>query len=249
MKDYIKHFGQQSENYLLFRPNYPTVLYEYLSNLAPEHQNAWDCGTGNGQAALALAPYFKQITASDINQAQLDLAPKNEKIRYICCTAENTPILAHSIDLITIAQALHWFNFDLFYQEVRRVVKPTGIIAAWCYSLGKINTVLDEVVTKLYGDILGDEYWPAERRYIDEEYRTIPFPFTKLSTPSFAIEKELDFAQFLGYLNTWSAVKEYQQRNKLNPINLIFKELEAIWGDPKQHYCLRWPIHLLVGSV
>ncbi|KTC93820.1 class I SAM-dependent methyltransferase [Legionella drozanskii] len=249
MKDYIRHFSQQSENYLLFRPNYPTVLYDYLSNLVQEHQNAWDCGTGNGQAALALTQYFTLITATDINQAQLDQAPRNEKIRYICCTAENTPILPHSIDLITVAQALHWFNFDLFYEEVRRVSKPAGIIAVWCYSLGKFDTGLDDLVTKLYTDILGDEYWPMERRYIDEEYRTIPFPFSKISSPSFTIDKKLNLAQFLGYLNTWSAVKEYQLRNKLNPINWILKELEAIWGDPKQYHPLQWPIHLLVGSV
>ncbi|CEG60643.1 class I SAM-dependent methyltransferase [Legionella micdadei] len=249
MKDYIKHFNQQSENYLLFRPNYPAVLYDYLVHLVKDHQSAWDCGTGNGQAAVALAAYFDQVIATDINRAQLELAPKNEKIHYLCCLAESTPILDNSIDLITVAQALHWFNFDLFYDEVRRVGKPAGVIAAWCYSLGKFNSSLDEIIAKLYRDILGDNYWPAERHYIDEEYRTIPFPFKKRELASFTIEKEMGFSQLLGYLNTWSAIKEYQFRNQVNPINLIFKELEAAWGKLDKRHRMHWPLHLLVGSI
>ncbi len=247
--DYIKHFSEQSENYLLYRPTYPDALYSYLSELVDEHESAWDCGTGSGQAAVALAKHFTQVIATDINQAQFDVAKKNEKIRYICCPAENTPILPNSVDLITVAQALHWFNFTLFYKEVSRVSKPTGIIAAWCYSLGYFESTVDVAITRLYRDILGDDYWPVERRYIDEGYQTIPFPFTKIPSPSFLIEKEMDFAQLLGYLSTWSAVKEYQQRNGVNPLNLVYKELELAWGKPKQVYTMRWPLHLLVGSV
>lgn len=249
MKDYIKHFNQQSENYLLFRPTYPAALYDYLVSLVKEHQNVWDCGTGNGQAAVVLAHYFDQVIATDINHAQLEAAPKNKKIRYLCCPAESTPILDHSIDLITVAQALHWFNFDAFYDEVRRVGKSSAVIAAWCYSLGQFHSPLDEIISKLYRDILGDNYWPAERRYIDEEYRTIPFPFNKMTPPSLTIEKDLNFSEFIGYLNTWSAVKEYQLKNQVNPINFIFKALEATWGKLEQRYTMHWPLHLLIGSI
>ena len=247
--DYIKHFNQQTKSYLQFRPDYPESLYEYLSSLVQDKSCAWDCGTGNGQAAVALAKHFELVIATDISQAQLKVAPKNKAIRYLCCAAENTPIATQSIDLITIAQALHWFNFDLFYQEVQRVSKPGGCIAAWCYSLGKINPDLDCLIDRLYSNILGDDYWPKERRYIDEAYRTIPFPFEKIRTADFIIEKSLDFNQFIGYLNTWSAVKEYQQRNHSNPINLILKELEAVWGKPKIQHRIQWPLHLLAGYV
>lgn len=247
--DYIKHFNQQSDNYLLFRPNYPNALFEYLFSLVETPNCVWDCGTGNGQAAVALAKGFEQVIATDINQAQLDVAPKLNTIRYICCEAEKTPIKGNSVDLITIAQALHWFNFNLFYKEVRRVSKTSGLIAAWCYSLGKFDTAVDSIITALYMDILGDEYWPAERRYIDEEYLTIPFPFNKIATPVFVIEKQMDFSQLLGYLQTWSAVKEYQKRKQVNPINLVFKELESAWGEPQINYTMRWPLHLLVGHI
>ncbi|STX42851.1 ubiquinone/menaquinone biosynthesis methyltransferase [Legionella donaldsonii] len=248
--DYIKHFNQQTANYLNFRPNYPNSLYQYLSSLAKTHDCAWDCGTGNGQAAVALTNYFEEIIATDVNQAQLDVAPRQQAISYLNCPAEHTPILANSVDLITIAQALHWFNFDLFYKEVRRVSKPEAMIAAWCYSLGKFDvTVLDESITELYETVLGDEYWPKERRFIDDEYRTIPFPFEKLAAPTFVIEKNMDFAQLIGYLNTWSAVKEYQKREQRNPINLVFKKLESAWGDSQKQRKIHWPLHLLVAPV
>jgi hypothetical protein len=249
LMDYIKHFNQQASNYLLFRPHYPSTLFNYLFTLVDNYNCAWDCGTGNGQAAVALAKRFDQVVATDISQAQLAVAPKHKNIQYLCCPAENTSIRAHSIDLVTIAQALHWFNFDLFYNEVRRVCKPTSIIAAWCYSLGKFDTEIDKIINKLYFDILGDEYWPSERHYVDDEYLSIPFPFVKITTPDFVIEKKLDFAQLIGYLNTWSAVKEYQTRKQTNPINLIFKELESVWSEPQRSYLMRWPLHLLVGKL
>lgn len=247
--DYIQHFNKQTANYLAFRPNYPDVLYDYLSTLVKIHEYVWDCGTGNGQAAVALAKHFELVIATDINQGQLNVAPKQETIHYVCCAAENSPILDKSIDLITIAQALHWFNFDLFYKEVCRVSKSSAIIAAWCYSLGKFDSALDPIIEKLYHHILGDEYWPSERRYIDKEYRTIPFPFDKIASPAFILEKSLMFNQFIGYLNTWSAVKEFQIRNQSNPINLIYKKLESAWGEPSSQHIIRWPLHLLVGRV
>ena len=247
--DYIKHFNQQSASYLLFRPDYPEALFAYLLNFVNTPHRVWDCGTGNGQAAVALANYFEQVIATDISQAQLDVAPKHTKIRYLCCAAEKTSIKDNSVDLIVIAQALHWFNFDSFYQEVHRVGKKTGLIAAWCYSLGKFDSVVDNIINTLYSDILGDDYWPAERRYIDEQYQTIPFPFTKIKTPDFSIEKKMGFAQLLGYLQTWSAVKEYQKRNHINPLNLVFKELELAWGDLQHQYTIQWPLHLLVGRI
>jgi hypothetical protein len=247
--DYIKHFNQKTDNYLRFRPDYPDALYDYLAKLVKDHQCAWDCGTGNGQAALALSKYFDQVIASDVNQEPLNAAPKSAKIQYICCPAENTPIKDKSVDLTTIAQALHWFDFDLFYKELRRVSKDSALVAAWSYSLGRFNFEVDVVISKLYNDLLGDNYWPVERRYIDKEYLTIPFPFRKIASPSFTIEKELNLPELLGYLNTWSAVKEYELRNKLNPINLVAQELESAWGEPLVKHKIIWPLHLLVGRL
>ena len=247
--EYINHFGDKSSDYLQFRPDYPNELYSYLSNLCIEHDCVWDCGTGNGQAAFKLARYFDDVVATDINQTQLDVAIQHKKIHYHCWPAERTKIRNVSVDLITVAQALHWFNLDNFYSEVRRVAKPEGIIAAWCYSLGKIKPDLDVLIERLYSDILGDTYWPKERRYIDAGYHTIPFPFERIHAPYFAIDKKMNFSQLIGYLNTWSAVKEYKKQTDNNPIDLIYKKLELAWGDVQFEHTMHWPIHLLVGKI
>lgn len=246
---YTDHFGEKSAEYLQYRPTYPAELYRYLSSLATRHEVAWDCGTGNGQAAIKLADYFKKVIASDVSQSQLNSAIRKDNVEYHCWPAEQTSIPDNSVDLVTVAQALHWFNLEEFYLEVHRVSKRKGLLAAWCYPLGTINDQVDRIVEKLYSEILGTTYWPKERRYIDEAYETIFFPFTKIETPKFMIEKKLNFSQLIGYLNTWSAVKEYKLQNEENPINLIFKALQTAWGPPTDEHVMRWPLHLLLGRV
>jgi ubiquinone/menaquinone biosynthesis C-methylase UbiE len=246
---YMDHFGEKSLDYLLFRPDYPDALYKYLATLTNKHDLAWDCGTGNGQAAVKLASYFKQVIGSDLNQAQLDAAIRKENIRYACWPAEKTGLADHAVDLITVAQALHWFQFDTFYQEVKRVADGNGVIAAWAYSLGSINQDIDVWIHKLYTEMLGDKYWPKERRYIDDEYQSIPFPFQKIPSPSFIIEKKMNFMQLMGYLSTWSAVKEYQKINHDDPLDLIYPDLQKVWGEPSKEYIMKWPLHLLVGKI
>ena len=244
---YINHFSEKSENYRQFRPIYPQALYQYLISLIKKHDLAWDCGTGNGQAAFELANYFAKVIATDISEAQLAAATPNEKIEYIKCPCDRTPIASHSTDLITVAQALHWFPLNEFYDEVKRVAKPGSYIAAWSYSLGKINPAADKIIRELYDGILGDAYWPTERRYIDQEYQTILFPFEKLVTPEFFMEKELNTKELIGYLNTWSAVKEYEKVNGKNPVELIQDSLSQQLGD--QTFIMKWSIHLLVGKI
>ncbi len=249
---YLKHFAEQSGDYFRFRPDYPDSLYQYIVSLTKEQELAWDVGTGNGQAAFKLAQYFKKVIGSDLNQEQLDVALKKDNILYKVWSAEKTEIQNGTVDLVTVAQALHWFPLDAFYQEVKRVSKKNGIIAIWAYSLAKITPALDKITSKLYSEILGDRYWPKERKYIDEGYRNIPFPFKEIdhnSSPKFIIEKNYDFNQFLGYLHTWSAVKEFQKRNQQNPIDLILKDLTEAWGDPNKQILIQWPLHLRVGEV
>lgn len=246
---HIQYFAKNSSDYKQFRPDYPEELFTYLESIAPSTALAWDCGTGNGQAALSLAKRFNKVIASDISEEQLKYAPNVPNIHYFCWPAEKTALSDASVDLITIAQALHWFDFDVFYQEVKRVAKPDAIIAAWCYSLGNISSTIDPLLRKLYHNILGSKYWPKERKYVEEEYCTIPFPFQRISPPAFVIHKSLNYAQLLGYLSTWSAVKEYEAQKQLNPIDKIAPDLQAAWGDLEQPKMMVWPIHLIVGKV
>ena len=247
--DYIKHFAQNPDEYLQYRPDYPVALFEYLASLCDRRQLAWDCGTGNGQAAIALAAFFKKVVASDVNQEPLNIALQKDNLTYHCWPAEQTELEDASVDLITVAQALHWFDLDSFYAEARRVAKPNGIIAAWCYSLGSVTPAIDKVVQKLYHDILGDAYWPKERRYIDVGYKTILFPFKKLKPPAFEVQKSFQMSALIGYLRTWSAVKEYQLQHEKDPVDEIMPDLETAWGSHDKIYTMRWPIHLLVGKL
>lgn len=244
--EYIHHFDHQAANYLQFRPNYPLKLFELLVNVVKAHDLVWDCGTGSGQAAVALARNFKQVIATDINQAPLDQAPKKENIRYQCTAVEKTNIQSGSVDLITVAQALHWFDFNKFYSEVKRVAKPEGIIAAWCYSLGSLNPQIDNLINKLYAEILS---WPTERRYIDEKYQTIPFPFEKIPVPTLSIDKQINFSELISYISTWSAVKEYQKQHQQNPIALVHQQLQEAWGNTQEKRMISWPLHLLIGKI
>jgi len=245
---YQDHFAENSSQYLEHRPQYPDELFDFITSLVPEKTLVWDCGTGNGQAALALAQRFKQVVASDINQAQLDVAPQKANIEYHCWPAEKTALLDNSVDLITVAQALHWFDLEKFYQEVKRVAKPAGVIAVWCYSLGKISPAIDKIYRDFYFNIVG-EYWPMERRYIDEKYQTILFPFTRVPTPQFTLQKELTLQQLIGYLNTWSVVKSYQKQHHANPIDLIYRQLVSAWGSSNDKKIMQWPVHLICGKI
>jgi len=246
---YIKHFAEGSENYQCFRPNYPQSLFDYLGSLVKTHDLAWDCGTGTGQAAVSLAKTFKQVIATDINQAQLNVASKQDNIQYLCCPADKTPIASSSINLVTVAQALHWFNFERFYTEVKRVGKPESIIAVWCYSLGTIEKNIDAVIHHLYEDILGDAYWPPERRFIDANYQTIPFPFKEIIAPAFSMQKQFTLDTFIGYLNTWSAVKQFIQQQQRNPMDEILPALKQAWGDLQQEKTMTWQLPLRVGIL
>lgn len=248
--EYINLFNQQSEQYSLYRPDYPEELFDYLSRQVRSNAVVWDCGTGTGQAAKSLATRFKRVIATDINAAQLAAAPQLSNIEYHCCPADHTSIHANSINLVTIAQALHWFSFESFYEEVRRVGASDGLIAAWCYSLGYFNVpLLDEAISTLYYDILGSKYWPKERFYIDEQYKTIPFPFKRIETPEFSIQRVLSFSQLIGYLSTWSAVKEYQRQHQQNPLELVFGRLQAAWGNLEKQNTICWPLHCLLGHI
>ena len=248
--EYIGHFNQQSEQYSLCRPDYPEALFDYLVGQVDAKACVWDCGTGTGQAAKELAKRFKKVIATDINSGQLAAASQMNNIEYYCCPAEKTPIETGSINLITVAQALHWFNFESFYAEVRRVAAKDALFFAWCYSLGYFNNpALDEPIRSLYYDILGEKYWPKERFYIDQEFKTIPFPFEKQETPSFHIDKSVNLDQLIGYLSTWSAVKEYEKQNKINPLTLIFDKLHSAWGDKTKECMIHFPMHCLSARV
>jgi len=244
MKD---NFSTQAQQYSQFRPTYPDELFHFVLSLAPAKTAAWDCGTGNGQVAVKLADYFQMVYGTDISQSQLNNAVAKSNIIYKTETAENTAFADNQFDLITVAQAIHWFDFSKFYREVTRTARHNGILAIMGYALLKIDAGLDPVINYLYTDILGG-YWDKERRYIDEQYQTIPFPFTEISSPEFTNQYQWTLAHLIGYLNTWSAVQHYIKQKQSNPVALIQTDLEQAWG-PEQSKTIYFPILLRIGQI
>lgn len=162
MKLVKDNFSRQVSDYKNFRPHYPEALYSYLFSQVQNTETAWDCGTGNGQVAIHIAEHFETVYATDSSAQQLSNAEQRENIRYLQARAKATPLAAASIDLVTVVQAIHWFDFEAFYKEVRRVARPEALLAVWGYGLIKISAAIDPLLQQLYSHTLGP-YWDAER--------------------------------------------------------------------------------------
>lgn len=238
------HFSGHSADYRTYRPTYPEALYGYLSSLCTEHHQVWDCATGNGQAAIGLAKYFDKVIATDASAKQIASAEGPANVQFRVAPAEHSGIDDESVNLVTVAQAVHWFDLDAFRKEVERVLKPGGVLAVWLYGVLTINEKVDAVVNQLYGSVL-DDYWPPERRLLEEGYRHVSFAYEKLSPPEFAMTTRWDLSQLVGYLNTWSAVKKFIEQNGSNPVETLSTEFITAWGDPASVCDIRWPLELL----
>ena len=241
------HFSQQSAGYFRYRPHYPDGLFAYLATVTAARDSAWDCATGNGQAALGVAKHFQTVVASDASAAQINHGPTHPAVRYVVMTAEQPGIATGAVDLITVAQALHWFDIESFFPEAERVLKPGGVIATWCYRLLRVSAQVDSVVRELYDTLLGP-YWPAERRLVDEGYASLPFPFAPLPTRPWQMTAVWTCQDLMGYLRTWSAVQRYQRAEGHDAVALVSKDLERAWGAETRRE-VRWPISSRVGRV
>jgi SAM-dependent methyltransferase len=242
------HFSGHAAQYAQYRPQYPESLFEWLSSLTVRHDHAWDCGTGNGQAARGLTRWFGTVTATDASADQIQSAEACAHVEYRVAKAEGSGLESGSIDLVTVAQALHWFNLDQFYPEVRRVARPGAVFAGWCYGLSRIAPEVDAVIEHLYTDIVGT-YWPPERRYIEEQFRTLAMPFPEIPAPSFAMRAEWPLPALLGYLGTWSAVQAYRRKNGTDPLAQVADDLAAAWGPADSPRRIDWPLYFRVGRI
>jgi ubiquinone/menaquinone biosynthesis C-methylase UbiE len=249
MEEFKDHFSKHSNVYAKYRPQYPPELFEFLSSLVEAHESAWDCATGNGQAAQGLTPHFERIIATDASKEQIANAVTHKKISYIVCTADHTPIPSHSLDMVTIAQALHWLNFPSFYTEVSRTLKRGGVIAAWGYGWMQISPDIDRFTKEFVHTIVGP-YWPPERRHVDERYSCIPFPFEEIHPQEFSMEKQWDMEELIGYLETWSSSRRFFEEQHFLPTDIIRSRLHDAWSnDPSSKKTIRWPLFMRVGRV
>lgn len=246
MTNFKDHFSDAPARYAEFRPSYPEELFTWLAGLCKEHDRAWDCATGSGQAAAGLAPYFNQVIATDASSGQIAHAGGPGNVDFRVASAEASGLADDSIDLVTVAQAAHWFDLPRFYAEARRMLKPGGVLALWGYGRLCLPDAMDEILQHFYGETICP-YWPPERKLIDDGYRSLDFPFAEIAAPEFFIEVEWSLPRLLDYLSTWSAVKRYRTDRGSDPLPALMAELRPLWGDPDTALRLKWPLFLRAG--
>jgi SAM-dependent methyltransferase len=239
------HFSKQAAEYAMFRPSYPPELFDYLAAIAPSHQLAWDCGTGNGQAAVGLASLFDRVIATDASEKQIANAQPHAHVEYRVAPAENSGIQSGTIDLIMVAQALHWFDLNRFYAEARRALKPSGVLAASAYNLLHIEPAIDEVVNRYYYEVVGP-FWPPERQLV-EQFADLPFPFREIDPPKFEMTAHWNFDHLLGYLRTWSSTQRFIATKGTDPLDQITNDLRNAWGKPERTRSVSWPLVVRIG--
>jgi len=241
-KDLFSHHANQ---YAAFRPTYPKALYDFIFSHVKNFRVAWDAGTGNGQVARDLSRQFEQVIASDISAKQLEHAYQAKNIFYFQ-SAENILFSNKRFDLICVAQAIHWFDREKFYTEVKRVAGPDCIVAVWGYGLLTVNLDIDILIKDFYSNVIGP-YWDKERKLIDEEYETIDFPFSEMEVPAFAFSFPWTLTELQGYLNTWSSVQKYILENKTNPVENLMARIQPFWESEKME--VKFPLFLRLGRA
>lgn len=244
-RNWFDHGGQA---YARFRPEYPRELAAFLASAAPDRQLAIDVGCGNGQLTRLLAPFFTQVVGLDPSADQIENAMPNERIDYRCAPAEQLPVADASANLITAAQAAHWFDLPAFYREVCRIAAPGAVLALVSYGVLNLEPALDERFQRFYWEEIGP-YWPAERKLVDTGYATIEFPFEPLAPGAFEIRLDWNLHEFLGYLTTWSAVRSVREAGQEALLLAFANDISEAWGDPGLRRPIRWPINMRIGRV
>jgi SAM-dependent methyltransferase len=245
--EFKDHFSRGAAQYATFRPGYPDALFEWIAAQTEGHDLAWDCATGNGQAARGLAAYYRHVVATDASAGQLEHALEHPRVEYRVAPAERSELAGASVDAVTVAQALHWLPLPEFFAEVQRVLAPGGLVAVWGYSLLSVSSPRVDAELRRFGREIVGPYWPPERTMVDRHYRGVLFPFEEIAVPPFALEQRLTREGLEGYLRTWSATHRYRAARGDDPVEQIAPVLHADWPDPQEARLVRWPLFVRAG--
>ncbi len=248
MTTFEDHFSATAGAYNRYRPDYPDALFDFLALNAPGRDLAWDAGTGSGQAVAPLRRRFRSVVATDAGAEQLALAPPIEGVEYRNEPAEATSLEKGTVDLVTVAAAVHWFDLDRFYAEVRRVLRPGGVIAVWAYHLPNVSPAIDPIVER-YTNVTLLGHWPERSVHVMSRYRALPFPFEEIETPRTHVEMSWSIEEFRGFLRSWSGALAYRASTGRDPVAEISEDLSREWGDVSRERETRCPIFMRVGRV
>jgi SAM-dependent methyltransferase len=241
------HFSPLAAHYASYRPRYPSALFDYLAQACRRRECAWDCACGSGQATLDLAARFDAVIATDASAAQIAAAPLHPKVRYRVARAEASALDSAAVDIVTVAQALHWFELAPFYAEVERVLRPRGVLAVWCYGVARVaGDSVDRLLQEFYWDTM-QPYWPPERQLVESGYRSLSFPYVELPPPPFRMHEHWSLRQLIGYTRSWSASARYVERNGVDPAALLERSLQPRWGDPDSVRRIVWPLSVRIA--
>ena len=243
----VDHFGKVAASYAEHRPTYPAGLFSWLAEECASHDMAWDCGAGNGQASIALANHFDKVIATDLSDSQIANAKAHARVNYRVAPAEASGLPSSCADIVTIAQALHWFDLEKFYSEVRRVLKPNGLIAAWSYGMIVVtNDATNDCLQHFYHHVIGP-YWPSERHHVETGYRDLAFPFERIKTPQLSMNVEWTLNQLLGYLRSWSASARYHAATGIDAVDELSHQLITSLPTAEEFIEVQWPLSILAG--
>jgi len=241
-------FSGFADTYARARPTYPDALFAHLASLVEPRRLAWDCATGNGQAARGLTPWFERVIATDTSAAQIAQAPPHPQITYAVAPAEASGLEPSSVDLATVAAAVHWFDPPRFHAEVRRVVRPGGVLAVWSYHVAHLDPPFEEVLGPFCRDVVRP-YFDDGAKLVDERYETLPMPGEPIAAPAFHVEVEWTCGQIVDFVRSWSGVQKYAAAHGEDPVARIVPALERLCGDPRTAHRLRWPLYLRIARL
>ena len=240
-------FSERARIYWRYRPEYPDSLFSWLAGLVRHHESVWDCATGSGQAAKGLARHFDRVIATDASAEQISHAEDDPKIEYRVANAAASGLPDQSVNVVTVAQALHWFDLESFYAEARRVLKPDGAVVIWGYGDPSLDTEHLQEILDAYNRGTVEEFWMPERQILLDGYAKVPFPFREVEAPAMYLEQDWSLADFAGYLRTWSATANYIKTTKLDPVPEVEAALAEHWGETERRRLVRWPLHFRAG--
>jgi SAM-dependent methyltransferase len=242
------HFSSHAASYARHRPTYPPQLAHWLAGIAPSRGLALDCGCGTGQFSTLLAREFEQVLATDASASQIAHAEPHERLRYQVAPAERSGLPDASVDLVTVAQAAHWFDLQPFYDEVRRVLRPHGCLALITYGVACMDGTPGLLLRDLHDHVLGP-FWPPERKLVESGYRSLPFPFPEIETPVMELRAQWSLEELMGYVDTWSALRQAEAKLGTAPYEEFRERLGRAWGDPAAKHDITWPLRLRVGCM